>query len=43
MEKVKIRIRDVGQGSGVVKVGIVYIHDDTGVEPLSKSWKYLRR
>lgn len=41
MEKVKIKIGDVGPSSEEAKVGIVYVHDDIGVAPPSKSRKYL--
>lgn len=41
MGKVKIRIGNVGEDGDVGKVGIVYIHEDATIIPLSKDRKYL--
>lgn len=41
MNKVKIRIGNVGQDGDIGKVGIVYIHEDATVIPLCKDRKYI--
>lgn len=41
MQKVKIRIADVGHGDGIGKVSVIYADRDVNGEPLSKNRKYL--